>query len=1234
MSGLVVVLLLLTAGARCNANCTWVETAVITSLNPVCPSITFVDVTFSASVSISISDIVASPMATGSGSITVSFLRCIVQGYQVVISLTSSSLASSAPPPSVSISLKDMSFRDSAVLITGTFPPATTIVMMNSSMVTTDVNSLPSFSKIASSPISMIMLYQVALQGPSSIVAIVNCSLLFGVKEQQGVMLIQLTSTFSLARGSAFLVSGTTVNKTDSDGCAMTFNECAVNISEGSQWSLQASSLSTNIFATFLINFCTIQLLSGSVLLVQGSALLSNGTYGFYLARSNMTLDDGSRFSFDQSSAYAFTDGTPFRVVQMNVNVLFGSSFQITSTQLYATTYYAMRFESSTLTIRSNSTWIIDNCTLQSLQGAGGMFLQTMTFFVQSMSQLIWRNTTFTAVAANIFVGVITVIGGIISVSSGSAWMMEGCRAAATTSAGTSMSFSGAAVQITDSSTWSWSGGHFHGAVKFESSRILISGLSLWDMTNSVVLEGAGPVAALRLDSFGSISLRNMSVFALIGAQLIGGGSEAVSGFQMSQSSVFALQIESTLTIDGLSEVVWRGCDFRCTSTSSTCISVRRVAVSNRGMWRLLDNNCAVYSSSVSAVVFSASSSLLQAAMKNGLTVDSVSESVSPFTTIVDRCNRLTLFRSSSSAVGDAPSVDLIGDLAGVMPILGTLLCQRCNLLVDCFRPLTSVGPGSFTPVECGRGVEDVKCPCLVGCGGLFAASCFPGAATGNAPGPCSLNLLPRPELNMSMTLAGTRTHTRGSATLSAAAPEPPPAPPGSHQPQGIVVVLTISLIFSGGGPLALAMQRTVAQNVLNSCGTDSPSDDGSLDFSSNPTQLKLGSDNYSAERGCVVGNLLLWSGFISVALLVTAFLRRRHHFASMAVAAETVSLPGLLSFPYTTLVVPTVLSSTVLVANARAGVALGIVGLIACCGPLLILLLITTVFFRARGKLLLRPGYDYQLAQRHFGNMWEWVNLQSHVAAAEGHGGGFVEGWGSLFDRYRPTRQWFASIETLVALTIAALAGASIGSSASCTQLQWSACVTNVVFFLLVAFLRPYNVSSDSKLAIINSAVTMLSSILGLANMDTSLLTSIQVVLGFIGVAAAVTAFVADGSLAEWSRCVANIFTRGQRVIRAKKRTIMLLKKTKKLPSQHSGASGGDRPPRGGAMLKRLEKEITFADDLHRILLANGGVVDASTRIIVLTKLIRTICEGLDDEVGLQLETTATTTDDPASDE
>ena len=333
------------------------------------------------------------------------------------------------------------------------------------------------------------------------------------------------------------------------------------------------------------------------------------------------------------------------------------------------------------------------------------------------------------------------------------------------------------------------------------------------------------------------------------------------------------------------------------------------------------------------------------------------------------------------------------------------------------------------------------------------------------------------------------------------------------------VITAGSACIIVSGVSVAMALQRTFAQSLISTCGQGLDLA-AQLDFNSSPTQLHFGAPSGAYVRGAIVGNALLLAacvGIAGTAVVIYSFIAQQRSCESWSRILEALALPGRLYLPYSMVAVPIAISSTELANSNGNGSDKFIAGLgfVVAFTPAAAILFGTTTFFRGQSR---RNGHwrtkSLSASPVHqcfafFLPRYEWVDARQRWH-------GFVSRWSSLFDPYGRRRQWFGVIETGTGLATAVLAGLTPidGNDSTCSFLQTAAAAVAAAFFVAVVALRPYSAQSDFALSVMNSGLTALASILGIAGTDTSSVASAQIVMNNFGTAAMVIAFCVDERL------------------------------------------------------------------------------------------------------------------------
>ena len=637
-------------------------------------------------------------------------------------------------------------------------------------------------------------------------------------------------------------------------------------------------------------------------------------------------------------------------------------------------------------------------------------------------------------------------------------------------------------------------------AIAFASQPVTITGSSEWRIAACIV---TAALSGLSL-SLSSVAVASLSSWVVVGCTIFASGGSAISlvsspvavsggsAFVLSSNELSAVGSNKPgVAIDGKSPVrvtqssLWmlRNTTVHSTSTTAPCFSVvAGVTLDSGGAARLLDNVC------------ENGASCFAMGDAGGGVVVLDPDSRGAASAFLVRCNTAAGVAQQTFTPGSPPKV---------------LLCDQCNVVADCFYPLTTAQ--AFRKVDCEN--PHGRCQCNAACGGS-GDLCLPGAGTYGLPSSSSCSNAGQgtawPNLGVTRTvttLTRTVTATQSSSiqllarasrqTLSAA----------------LTTLLSGSVVLSGSS-VASALQKSQAQQALNGCGGGANL--GPADFASSPTQMQLGSDAAANVRGLVVGNLLVWLACgtaAAMAPVVVQLVRRQQgkRAERLAVVAGLLALPGKLVVPYSMLVVPSVTGATqLLVLGASVGLAWFSIGV--CISGLAVVVAVTAVSFRA---LAVPAKREECVSVRHrfrqlFLPQVEWVDRSRRRSSA-----GFVARWGPLFDAYVPPSPWFQAVELGAAIATAVLAGLVPldGDAAMCGNLQIASCLVSFAFVVAVLARRPYSAPFDLLFAVLNAGLTALSAVLGLVGVDTTDVSNAQIGLNFVGTVAFLLSFVLEGN-------------------------------------------------------------------------------------------------------------------------
>ena len=239
------------------------------------------------------------------------------------------------------------------------------------------------------------------------------------------------------------------------------------------------------------------------------------------------------------------------------------------------------------------------------------------------------------------------------------------------------------------------------------------------------------------------------------------------------------------------------------------------------------------------------------------------------------------------------------------------------------------------------------------------------------------------------------------------------------------------------------------------------------LDLASSPTQLSLGGEKNGFIRGTVVGNWLLWVGFVAVAYGF-ALMRSRYRKLPLAACTDGYTLPGLLVVPFAFLLQPTVQCSTTLLVHSD-GAGDIVIGAVSLAGIAIIITFIgvqLTTRFNAM-KLPLDDEDDQQqlspwqrtavrLIAFLFADGMEWVDATPR----------FIARYAKIFEPCRAGMQCFVLYELLNCVVSGVLGGIMPSSDEGCKNVLHLLCVQAGIYVVALLLCRPYSARIDIWLA------------------------------------------------------------------------------------------------------------------------------------------------------------------------
>ena len=185
---------------------------------------------------------------------------------------------------------------------------------------------------------------------------------------------------------------------------------------------------------------------------------------------------------------------------------------------------------------------------------------------------------------------------------------------------------------------------------------------------------------------------------------------------------------------------------------------------------------------------------------------------------------------------------------------------------------------------------------------------------------------------SLSETIAASRTASSSKSVLPPFRQLPVTKPPRQSavsrtQVAAMATGVLVAATIPGSG---FSMQRVMSQIALSGGALFDPT--AAMSVFDSPTQMNIGSPVYGAMRGCVVGNILIWAGCITAALVLSAVLSKNNALDLRAQAIR-LGLPGKLSLPFDLLFQPTASSSLTLFFYSQddGDMLVGICGLAVC---------------------------------------------------------------------------------------------------------------------------------------------------------------------------------------------------------------------------------------------------------------------------------------------------------------
>ena len=852
------------------------------------------------------------------------------------------------------------------------------------------------------------------------------------------------------------------------------------------------------------------------------SCVLRGGQDGIYMASSNMSITQLSQWAFDGCEF----DGRRYGIFITDcvVSISANSSWKLLSSSF--TGSIGLHFFNGLIVLQHDSSWFIDQCVWRSTNLAGLAIVSSDFVLDENCSWLLTSSRFVTAAyAAALAITIDSKNSSVrqrtlVTIASSSTWLMWNVsidaflfgswsgmlllncevvmmRGGVWNMTNTTISsnlggllLQNSSVHVSDSSLWLLESvvisAQLAGIALSLNSRVALSKLSVWSISRCSI-SGGGNSVALRSDIGSTILVTDFSSWTIISSSLTTrsrnmAAIDLVGDVAVNSSSMLILERNRLVTLS---------------LDSASCIAIEVMSTLEFGMVRIVDNNC----SAEAASSLSASSFLMF--------VQSVAKPRTAFPFIVVRCNAVNgaVWRHYAESILQLP-------------------CGRCNELVDCFVPLTAIS--TFSKTACPP-----SCRCEPNCG--EGEKCMPGLLTRASVSTCKPTMDRTLRLfgaSVSSSVAESPSHVAFTKTRSPIQGTEGLAPIRSAFQSVVVAAVSAALIGYGGGSGAFALQRMLAQEAVNDCRGSFDRIGSPLDFSSSPTQWKVGPDDKSAHlRGAVSGNVLIWiacCGLAGFAALILQIRGVAEHFRD---SCALLGIPGLLYVPYSILLVPTASSSLMLLlapagsaGSAARNMSIGIAGLVvvlsAAASIAAVMLVPSDQFFgvatraRRRRTRTKSTGLLLHRVFRLCANSCEWSDRPRVVASV-----GFVQRWGNLFSPFIRRRHWFCVVETASSLVSAMLVGlASSAGENGCTEVQILSACAAFIFLLALLSLRPFGAPMDLHLAYSNAAITFLSAVLGASNVDTTALTGLQTFLNAVGMLVLVAAMAAEGSFsAAW---------------------------------------------------------------------------------------------------------------------
>ena len=958
----------------------------------------------------------------------------------------------------------------------------------------------------------------------------------FSTMEQQAFVVSSSSLIFITCNSSWYYVR---CNFSSAHYYAFHIDTTRVEIVSGSSWYFDSCNFSSQKQATFKLSAAPVWVALWSAWYHVLHVCAASGDAA-YLISSSVQLSYNSTWSMTNCTLGGALAG--LSVSQTQIELHAQSLWKIESCNFQGS-FAALDFLSGSLDVRNDSEWVLTQSVLFS-PGIGALVFttnlanfsaprSTVTVEQSSRWSMSWNTLSSTGSGSALVLGFADFL-----ITAGSSWSVDACTASTTYGTGASFLLSSATLRVSMSSEFvltrsSFAASVSAAAMSIKDSKITIADMSLWEMTN-MTLVGQTALIATASSTTSQIVVVGSSAWVLRELRLL---SSRTGG---------AVVLSCRVIVSAASLFLLQGCTLGV--QSPTCLTISDMTALDWGLVRILENHC----ETAGGATFSASTIAV--------------EVMAAFPQVVERCNEVDGVLAENS-IGGATS----------------LPCGRCDLSVDCFWPLTAVDQTGFTKMHC-----DNACSCAAACGGM-GSSCLPGPGTFEAVCKENNNYNRRIQTTRTTSMSPTRSATLTrimTPILGEGATVAVQHSKDLHN--AVVAVVSVAIVFSGASGASM-LQKMMAQQRLNSCGTDTG---GALDFMSSPTQMQVGPDTEdggSYVRGSVVGNALLWLACLGAAGALAKVFHKRGITSGLRESGTELGLPGRLYVPYSFLMVPTIASSVALVAAPGRGatvgdVVLGVFGVCVCVGGAAVIGYMTAsssmflaVGVRSREEPFTSKTRVQRLARQLLASHCEWVDRKSRRAA------GFVARWGALFGAYRSERQWFCVAETLSGMVGGVLAGLAVsdkGDGAVCAGLEVAAIVANVAFVGAIMLLRPYGAIADFRLAFSNAALTAVGSLLGALDFDTTMLTAVQGFLNGVGVLVFVAALAVDGFFdTAWKRLIELL-----RMMRAKQRS-------RKLALTNSSARA--------------------ATPESLLLILRSKESEQQKRARLLEEIVRLICEG-----------------------